>query len=183
MTSLRSKGFTLIEVLISVLILVFGIVGAATLYIQSLGTTQSEFSRSTANQIAIDIAERIRSNVDPANKPLTLNQFLKGGTGLTTQAQNEINAWTARVKTLPGGNESTSLATVIVCRSANPDQGKPNADKCATNQTTSTDPVTIKIWWAERTTTSGSSGNKTTFVDPSSASAPDRPGYFMVVGL
>lgn len=61
----RSKaGFTLIEVLITLVILSIGLLGMAGIQIQGLRGTTSSAVRSQATILANDIAERIRMNVD-----------------------------------------------------------------------------------------------------------------------
>lgn len=59
-----AKGFTLIEVLITVVILSIGLLGMAGIQIQGLRGTTSSSVRSQATILANDIAERIRMNVD-----------------------------------------------------------------------------------------------------------------------
>jgi type IV pilus assembly protein PilV len=63
----KSSGFTLIEVLITVVILSIGLLGMAGIQIQGLRGTTSSTVRSQATILANDIAERIRMNVDGLN--------------------------------------------------------------------------------------------------------------------
>lgn len=58
----RMKGFTLIEVMVAVVILAIGLLGMATLMIQSLQSSESAYSRSQATLLAYDIIDRMRSN-------------------------------------------------------------------------------------------------------------------------
>ena len=60
----QSNGFTLIEVLITVVILSIGLLGMAGIQIQGLRGTTSSTVRSQATILANDIAERIRMNQD-----------------------------------------------------------------------------------------------------------------------
>jgi type IV pilus assembly protein PilV len=55
-------GATLIEILISVVILALGLLGLAGLQVNSLQYQKTSSSRSEATQAAYDIGERIRSN-------------------------------------------------------------------------------------------------------------------------
>ena len=52
------KGVTLIEVLVAALILAIGLVGLASLHLNSLKAAHSSYYRSIATMIAVDIEER-----------------------------------------------------------------------------------------------------------------------------
>lgn len=69
----RTKGFTLIEVMVAVVILAIGLLGMATLMVQSLQSSESAYSRGQATVLAYDIIERMRTNkvLDPNNTPQT----------------------------------------------------------------------------------------------------------------
>lgn len=62
--SLRQSGMTLVEVLVSVLILGIGLLGAAALQLNALKYTDSSTMTSQASFIAYDMMDRIRANVD-----------------------------------------------------------------------------------------------------------------------
>lgn len=57
------QGITLIEVLVSMLILSFGLLGVAGMQTSSLRTNQSAYFRSQATASAYDIIDRMRANV------------------------------------------------------------------------------------------------------------------------
>lgn len=57
-----NKGFTLIEVLVSVLILSLGLLGVAGLQTTSLRSSQTAYFRSQATAAAADIIDRMRAN-------------------------------------------------------------------------------------------------------------------------
>ena len=52
-------GFTLIEVLIALLVLCFGVLGCAALQLNALQATHSAYQRSLASLIAADAGERL----------------------------------------------------------------------------------------------------------------------------
>ena len=119
---LRQRGFTLIEVLISILILSVGLLGAAAMQLQSLKFTQASQWRSQANFLAYDIVERIRANrVNAASYGLTLDDGPPSG-GLDTVAKIDISDWLGQLSsTIPGGdgsitwdNGSNELVIVVV---------------------------------------------------------------------
>ncbi|CAM3265419.1 type IV pilus modification protein PilV [Pseudomonas floridensis] len=60
----RQRGMTLIEVLVSVLILAIGLLGAAAIQLNALKYTDSAAMTSQASFIAYDMMDRIRANVD-----------------------------------------------------------------------------------------------------------------------
>jgi type IV pilus assembly protein PilV len=58
----RQQGFTLIEVLISTLVLTVGLLGIAAMQMVSFQTNQSAYMRSQATFLAQDILDRMRAN-------------------------------------------------------------------------------------------------------------------------
>ncbi|BAN46670.1 type IV pilus modification protein PilV [Metapseudomonas resinovorans] len=58
----RSRGFTLIEVLIALLILAIGLLGMVSLMMTSLQSNQNAYQRGQASLIAYDMADRLRLN-------------------------------------------------------------------------------------------------------------------------
>ncbi len=61
-----TKGFTLLEILIAMLVLAFGLLGLAGLQTAGLRNNQSAIHRSQATQLAYDIADRMRANTNNA---------------------------------------------------------------------------------------------------------------------
>ncbi len=62
----KNNGFTLIEVLISMLILAIGLLGLAALQMTTLRQNLSAYHRTQATQFAYDIADRMRVNINNA---------------------------------------------------------------------------------------------------------------------
>ncbi len=58
-----SAGTSMIEVLITVVILAFGLIGLAGLLLQGFGLNNASYLRSVATQQAYDMGDRIRANV------------------------------------------------------------------------------------------------------------------------
>jgi type IV pilus assembly protein PilV len=119
MSKQRQQGATMIEVLISILLLVFGMMGLAALQGAAIKSTGSSFSRSQAANLASDIADRIRANKRNA-KNYVLSPTDEGPTG-TEPHQKDLNKWLASVKgTLPEGkaciayDQATKVLTTIV---------------------------------------------------------------------
>ncbi len=142
----RQSGFTLIEVLVSVLILSIGLIGVAGLQAVSLKNNQSAFMRSQASALAYDLADRMRSNVlsadtslyDPATAaPISA---CSTPTGCTPQelARNDLDEWDAAIATyLPMGEG-------FVCIDSTPNDGTAVADPQCDGLGTQ---HSVKIWW------------------------------------
>lgn len=58
----RSRGFTLIEALVALVVLSIGMLGIAGLYLESLRSGRTTILRSEAITLASDLADRIRAN-------------------------------------------------------------------------------------------------------------------------
>ena len=59
---LRESGFSLIEILVTMLILAFGLLGVAGLLVGGVSNAASSESFSKAGQLAADMADRMRAN-------------------------------------------------------------------------------------------------------------------------
>ncbi|MDR7308424.1 type IV pilus modification protein PilV [Rhodoferax saidenbachensis] len=59
---LHQMGFSLIEVLVTILILCFGLLGVAGLLVGGVSNAADSESLAKANQLAADMADRIRAN-------------------------------------------------------------------------------------------------------------------------
>jgi len=58
----RLSGFTLVETLVALVVMSVGMLGIAALYIEGLRSGQTSIARTTAVNLAADMADRIRSN-------------------------------------------------------------------------------------------------------------------------
>ena len=58
----REQGFSLIEVLVSLLILGFGLLGLGGLQVASMKSTTNAHSRTVANMLVAELADRMRAN-------------------------------------------------------------------------------------------------------------------------
>jgi type IV pilus assembly protein PilV len=114
----RQRGFTLIEGLISLVVLSVGMLGIAGLYVQALESSQGALLRTKAILFAEDMADRMRANRGGAPFYATDGPALNGcddfggnaANPCTPQqmAQNDLYRWTtnrvASAETgLPGG--------------------------------------------------------------------------------
>jgi type IV pilus assembly protein PilV len=156
-------GFTLLEVLVAVLVLSFGLLGIAGLLLSTVQNNTIAAQRTTATFLAQDMADRIRQNIN-ATKPfgpdgktpqpvyyinsagVDLNCYGPTPTGVCSTPQNTANrdlfVWNALIQnSLPGGEG-------VVCQDLTPDDGYrlsfPQCDNLVTS------PWVIKIFWTVR---------------------------------
>ncbi len=113
----KHRGTSLIEVLVAVLITVVGVLGAATLQMNSVKFNHIANTRSHATMLAYDIIDRMRANrADALNGAYTiaLSDDAPGGTSF---AESDLREWLNEVNSrLPGGDASVEIngATVTV---------------------------------------------------------------------
>jgi type IV pilus assembly protein PilV len=167
------SGFTMLEVLVSMLVIAVGLLGMAGLQIQSLRQGQSAYYRSVATQLAYDMGDRMRGNL----KGVIDNGYNR--TGLTTDyatqvaacataagcsaadlAKNDAYEWQELVKALLPGGEA------IVCFDSTPDDGtsgSPSGHLCdgVTPTGANERPLhAIKIWWTDDRNENASANKK-----------------------
>lgn len=59
----RQQGFSLIEILVTVLIISVGLLGLAGMQMKALQHSNDSYNRSQASLLAYDIADRVRGNI------------------------------------------------------------------------------------------------------------------------
>ncbi len=121
----NNAGFTLIEVLVTVIILAVGLLGLAGLQTTGLRSNLSAYHRSQATQLAYDIADRMRANKTAANNYLTsfmtpANASIQNDCSTTSNtctaadmAENDLFQWNqflTSASTLPGGTATITVA-------------------------------------------------------------------------
>ena len=110
------SGFSLVEVLITLVIMSVGMLGIAGLYVQSMQAGRTSMFRHHAVTLAGDVADRIRANptADIAyTAPVGVNNnCVLGGIDCTPaqMAANDILLWKDQAATtLPGGDVTIVL--------------------------------------------------------------------------
>lgn len=99
----RLHGMTLIEILVTLVVLSVGLLGLAALQLKGLQVNQGSIYRWQASILAEDMADRIRADHAGA---LAGNYTLANGatpTVTTAGAFAAMSDWVNRVATLPGG--------------------------------------------------------------------------------
>ena len=115
------RGFSLVEVLVTLVVLSIGLLGLAALQTRSLGSTHNAALGSQANLLAGDISDRMRANRAQAlagkyDIGLDDAAAAKGATGVTLQ---DLQQWKAALAQLPGpGKGSVEVkpptATILI---------------------------------------------------------------------
>jgi len=156
----QRAGFTLIEVLISILVLSLGIIGAIKMQMIAIQTTQQSNYFSTAVELATEMADKMRGNDDQMRSSSSL--FLKVNFQASQDniesaatcfnvncapeqmAQSEIAEWLQQIRTaLPN-------ARALICRDDAPwDGGNQRLTwNCAASGSKSS--AVIKLGWTEK---------------------------------
>ncbi|PKM11486.1 MAG: type IV pilus modification protein PilV [Gammaproteobacteria bacterium HGW-Gammaproteobacteria-3] len=121
----KQSGFSLIEVLVAMIVLAFGLLGLAGMQATGLKNNQSAYNRSQATQLAYDIADRMRANASEARN-LAASTYITLAPGSAAaqsscesvstactpalMAQNDLSEWNADLAALlPGGTGSLAV--------------------------------------------------------------------------
>jgi len=91
---IKKRGFTLVEVLVSLIILAIGLLGAATLIMHGLQTGQGASQRSVVVNAVHSFADRIRANRQYIDNPLKERYYyaFRSGRGLNSEGGCHYNA-------------------------------------------------------------------------------------------
>lgn len=110
------KGVSLIEVLVSVLVLSIGLLGVASLQAIGVKNNNSAYLRTQANVLAADILDRMRVNRTVAltgGYSVAVGSNAGGGNGVATA---DVTDWKASLGTLlPEGDGSVNACPAGVC--------------------------------------------------------------------
>ena len=112
--SRRQRGDTMIEVLVTIIIIAVGVLGAAALQVTTLKNLSSSHSASVAAIVAQDFSERMRANPDAAladnynlsEAPTTTTDCVTNACATAADLANyDKETWWAQVTTvLPSGS-------------------------------------------------------------------------------
>jgi type IV pilus assembly protein PilV len=149
----HSLGFTLIEVLVSVLILAIGLLGLAGLQARGMKENHNAYLRAQATLMAQDMADRMRANAAGVvagnyNSPTSTEVaacLTSSGCTSAQMATNDFYEWTNKatgrmsVADLPNGKGA-------VCIDSTPNDGTFASQACDGTGNA----YVVKIWWEER---------------------------------
>lgn len=135
----------MVEVLVSLLIVSFGLLGMAALQAEGIVSNQSAYYRTQAVSLANDMTDRMRANIAAVTSG-NYNDiagaangacYTAGGCSPAQMAGNDLSVWNAMVAaSLPGG-------AAAVCLDATPNDGTPAANGCSGGGNI----YAVKIWW------------------------------------
>jgi type IV pilus assembly protein PilV len=141
----------MLEVLVSLLIMSFGLLGLAGMRLNNIKNNQNSGVRSIATQQAYDMADRMRANragfeagnyngQQGTSKPAC---FTTAGCTAQEMAQADAYMWNElNAAALPAGRG-------YICVDSTPNDGTPLAPAC---DGVANSPYVIKVWWDERQT-------------------------------
>ena len=110
----RQQGFSLIEVLITMLVVAVGMLGIAAIMVTSLKNNQSAYARGQATILAGDIVDRMRANRTAAQVvPSPYNVALGAAPAGAGVALTDLQQWRAAVvATMPSGTSAVAFDAV-----------------------------------------------------------------------
>lgn len=104
-----TQGFTLLEVLATLLLLSVGMLGIAALYLESLRISRLAMHRTQAVTLAADLADRIRANRDPPGA-YACGDPCRPDAGGNAVATADLASWIGNIATqLPGGTAAVAF--------------------------------------------------------------------------
>lgn len=158
-------GFTLLEVLVTLVVVAIGLLGLAGLQLTALQNNHSAYMRSQATILAGDIIDRVKAN----SAAVTAGDYNEGtanqdtncesasaGCSSAAMAGNDLYQWeSALASQLPNGKG-------VVCIDSSPDDGTDETN--ANNGCNGTGSMyVVKIWWTDDHTTGTMQRFVTTF--------------------
>lgn len=155
------RGFSLIEVLVSILVLGVGVIGAAGMQLNAVRTAQQSAFQTAALALASDIADKMRANDQLMKQDDKANPFVgidystntepaaprmgcygaHAGCNAQQIASFDIYEWMRRMKTV------LPIARAVICRDATPWDDAANAYRWDCADAGANAPLVVKIGW------------------------------------
>jgi type IV pilus assembly protein PilV len=164
----RSAGFTLIEVLIALIVLVLGVLGAAAMTLTSLRDGKQSIYRSQATALAYELGDLMRASpsqeaVFTGATPALVSSCWTTGCSPSDTAKNDVAEWRAKVPlVLPNGD-------AVICHDLTKLDQYPACDGSATA------PLVVKLKWDEKN--NNARGQTTSAVTTRSMSIVIQPNW------
>ncbi|MFN3630939.1 MAG: type IV pilus modification protein PilV [Casimicrobiaceae bacterium] len=141
----EEEGFSLLEVLVTLVIVAIGLLGVAGLQVSAIKLNFVAETRSKGVIYAADILERIRAN--PLNAPAYATDFDDEATSDATQAERDLRDWKQALAQLPNG-EGKIVVTAT------------DASLCELPAISRCSDVEVTIRWTESNVVGGSSSKQ-----------------------
>ena len=148
----RDAGFTLIEVLVALIVLVLGVLGAAAMTLSAIRDSKQSSLRSQASALAYEISDLMRANrngVAPSYQEAVFTAAAPTGpiascwtTGcsVSDMAKNDYYEWNQK---LIGATSGLPNGLAVICHDASM-ANYPTCDNLATA------PLVVKLRWDEK---------------------------------
>lgn len=157
MTGLKRKGFSLIEVLVSLLVLAIGVIGAAGMQLAAARTAQQSAFQTFTLQLVAEMADAMRAGSGRLEPMVWVMDYSSANDGEPAAparfcytdscdaqefAEFQLYEWKKRVKAgLPAGR-------VLVCRDASPwDSAKRALSWSCDGGAGESSPLVVKLGW------------------------------------
>lgn len=123
-----SKGFSMIEVLVSLLLIVVGVLGMVAMQSKAIPYTQDSVQRNTAIMLAQDLLELIRTDPSHVTGYLKAKDtpFPTPGTACVptpTTPQDRLGCWGQRAMAALPGATALGPGSFYICQNTNPGDG------------------------------------------------------------
>lgn len=144
----RTRGFTLIEVMVALVILAVGLLGMASLMVRSQQSNEGAYSRSQASILAYDIIERMRANKVLAS-PLETRKVSYASQN-SAYAMNSLPTCAAPANgQQAAGSAQAAQDLAQWCQAVR--NSLPNVDAANTSISRAGNLYTVRIQWADAT--------------------------------
>ncbi|RAU44904.1 MULTISPECIES: type IV pilus modification protein PilV [unclassified Pseudomonas] len=162
----NSAGFSMIEVLVSLIVIAVGVLGMVALQSKAIPYTQDSVQRNAAIMLVDDLVEIIRAapaDCTTANGCLTppgTNFPAVPSSCVPTPAAlaDQIGCWTARARAvLPGVTNALLASAFYICKSASPGV----TTSCTTSSTTNAE-LEIQVAWTVKSAADCMTGSTST---------------------
>lgn len=138
----EEHGFSLLEVLITLVIVAIGLLGVAGLQVSAIKLNLVAETRSNGVIYASDILERIRAN--PLNASAYVTDFGDAATSDATQAERDLRDWKQALARLPNGQGKIVVTST-------------DATLCELPATSRCSDIEVTIRWTESNVVGGNS--------------------------
>lgn len=151
-SSLQMGGFTLIEIMVSIVLISIGLLGLSKLQLTSLKYNQNAYQRSIATQLAYDISNRMRANkqgveLGSYNSPTPQQHaacLTANGCTAAEMAGQDVYEWMSASNSTSVVNQLPNAAATV-CIDSTPEDGDtadPACDGIGSQHA-------VKIWWSD----------------------------------
>ena len=145
-------GFTLIEVLVALIVLVLGVLGAAAMTLNAIRDSKQSGLRSQASALAYEIGDLMRANRNPSQETVftgapptgAISSCWTTGCIPSDMAKNDYFRWRQKLQGTTGVAAVLPNGDAVICRDATMLASYPACDNLATS------PLVVKLKWDEK---------------------------------